>query len=103
METPTPARFAMPRRTLVELPTGRAWQVGCAAGSVWLTLDHDPRDLVLEPGTSFEVHPDQRALAYALEDAVLEVAAVAAPRSVRRSERSVARPLPWLALSPRAA
>jgi len=88
------ARFAMPRRTLLEVPVGRPWQVTCGSGSLWVTLDHDLRDIVLERGQAFAVRADQRALVFALDDAVLELQEEqAAP--VR--ERRLAQPLPMLA------
>lgn len=63
-------RFALPRHTLVTLPPG-AWEVAAASGALWLTLDHDPRDIVLEPGEAFAVDGRRRALVHALQDAVL--------------------------------
>lgn len=84
-----PGRFAMLRRTLLEVPPGRALRVACAGGSLWLTLDHDLRDIVLERGDSVDVAGDRRALVYALEDAVLELAAVpqVAPRALPLAPR----------------
>jgi hypothetical protein len=92
-----PARFSLSRRTLLEVPTGQAWLVGCGTGSLWLTLDHDPRDIVLEPGEHWAVAAGQRALVYALEDAVLQLERLPAPGA--RGQRPVeAGPAPasWL-------
>ena len=71
-------RVAMLRQTLLELPRGELL-VGCTSGSLWLTLDHDPRDIVLEAGQRIALDGRRRALAYALEDAVLEVGPASAP------------------------
>jgi Protein of unknown function (DUF2917) len=79
-------RFAMLRRTLLELPRGEL-RVACASGSLWLTLDHDPRDIVLEAGERIALDGRRRVLAYALEDAVLEVAPVSAPAAAGQSAR----------------
>ena len=76
-------RVAMLRRTLLELPRGEL-TIGCASGSLWLTLDHDPRDIVLEAGERIALDGRSRALAYALEDAVLEVAPVSARAAAKR-------------------
>lgn len=93
MDKDAPGRVAMLRRTLLELPRGELL-VGCASGSLWLTLDDDPRDIVLEAGERIALDGRRRALAYALEDAVLEVAPVAAPATSGR-------PAHWrLALQP---
>lgn len=86
-----PGRFAMLRRTLLELPRDELL-VGCAGGSLWLTLDHDLRDIVLEPGDRLQVDGRRRVLAYALEDAVLEVSPVRRPLEARGR----ARPAPVL-------
>ncbi len=63
-------RFALPRHTLVELPPG-AWEVVATGGALWLTLDNDPRDIVLEPGQACTIDGRRRALVHALADAVL--------------------------------
>jgi hypothetical protein len=40
-------------------------QVNCGEGSLWLTLDNDPRDIILEPGDSFFTTEHRRGLVYA--------------------------------------
>lgn len=86
--TATPARIAMSRSTLLEVPQRSGARVASGAGTLWLTLDDDLRDIVLAAGESFEVPPGRRALVYALDDAVLElatdVAEVARPSPPRR-------------------
>lgn len=66
-------RFAMLRGSLLELPPARPVVVASAGGSLWLTLDNDPRDLVLKCGESVVVEAPKRVLAFALEDAMMEV------------------------------
>jgi hypothetical protein len=70
-------RFAMTRSTLLEVPHRAGACVASAGGTLWVTLDNDPRDIVLAPGESFRVPPGRRALVYALEDAVLVLGAPA--------------------------
>ena len=48
-------------------------RVECREGSVWITLDHDPRDIVLERGEAFEHDGERRALVYAFEPSTLEL------------------------------
>ena len=86
MRNDAPGRVAMLRQTLLELPRGEL-TVRCASGSLWLTLDHDPRDIVLEAGERVALDGRRRALAYALEDAVLEVARGSAPAAADRPAR----------------
>lgn len=80
-----PGRFALLRSSLVELPTQRPLDVACAGGSLWLTLDRDPRDLVLAPGERTRIEAPGRLLAFAFEDAVMEVAPVRLPRPAPRA------------------
>ena len=73
-------RFAMLRSSLLELPKQRPLDISCGAGTLWLTLDNDPRDLVLERGERTRIEARRRVLVYAFDDAVLEVREV---RSLR--------------------
>jgi hypothetical protein len=66
-------RFAMLRGTLLELPATRPLEVASASGALWLTLDDDPRDLVLDHGERVLLEAPNRVLAYALDDALMEV------------------------------
>ena len=45
--------------------------VTCTRGSVWVTLDDDVRDFVLEAGESFRVPARKRAVVYAFEVSVV--------------------------------
>lgn len=66
-------RFAMLRGTLVELPATRPLEVTSAGGTLWVTQDNDPRDLVLNHGECVLLDGPTRILAYALDDALMEV------------------------------
>lgn len=51
----------------------RVWHAGgrridCHAGTAWITLDGDPRDIVIAAGESFVVDRDVPALIFALHD-----------------------------------
>lgn len=74
-------RFEMAYRDLLELPEHRSLEVASAVGILWLTQDNDLRDLVLEPGDRVILETPGRVLAYALDDAVLEVRKVDRPTS----------------------
>ena len=45
--------ISLPAGQLFALPDAAAARILCTAGSLWLTLDHDLRDVILEPGDSF--------------------------------------------------
>jgi hypothetical protein len=72
-------RFAMLPRSLLELPGRRPLDVACSDGTLWLTLDNDPRDFVLERGERVRIEANQRVLAYAFDAAVMEVEEVREP------------------------
>jgi hypothetical protein len=68
---------SLPARQLFEITDAAGVRILCTAGSLWLTLDHDTRDVVLGPGDSFEAETPRRALLYAFEPSTF--ALVAAP------------------------
>jgi len=51
-----PNRFqlGLPARAIFTLPDGAGVGITCRSGSVWVTMDRDPRDIVLAPGERFE-------------------------------------------------
>ncbi|MDB5859118.1 MAG: hypothetical protein JWQ76_2807 [Ramlibacter sp.] len=69
--------FQLAARRLFDIPDAAAVQIRCTAGSLWITLDHDTRDIILAPGESFSTGEHRRALVYALEPAAF---ALSAPR-----------------------
>jgi hypothetical protein len=75
MDTDSTRLTRLPARRLLQIPPGRATRVECREGSVWITLDHDPRDIVLAPGDSFELAGDRRALVYAFEASAVALGA----------------------------
>jgi hypothetical protein len=68
---------SLPARQLFEITDAAGVRILCTAGSLWLTLDHDTRDVILGPGDSFEADSPRRALLYAFEPSTF--ALVAAP------------------------
>jgi hypothetical protein len=64
----------LPARQLFEIGDASAVRVLCTAGCLWLTLDHDTRDFILEPGDSFELPEPRRALLYAFEASAFALA-----------------------------
>jgi hypothetical protein len=78
MTSPQALGIALPARAMFEIPDVAGLKIRCLAGCLWLTLDNDPRDLVLEPGDSYSGTVHRRALVYALKDAKLAVASATA-------------------------
>ena len=67
-------------RRLFDIPDAAAVQIRCTAGSLWITLDHDPRDIILVPGQVFSTGEHRRALLYALEPAAFALSAAPSAR-----------------------
>jgi hypothetical protein len=65
MNDTTPLTLAA--RQLFVVPDAGVVRIVCTAGCLWLTLDHDVRDIILRPGDSFEENAPRRAIVYALE------------------------------------
>jgi hypothetical protein len=58
--------FAVPSGQPVRLPQGASGHLAVLEGHVWLTLDGDPRDVVLVPGQHLFLERPEKALFSAL-------------------------------------
>lgn len=65
-------------RAMFSVPDAAGVQFTCHAGSVWITLDGDPRDIVLDSGEDFSSAEHRRALIYALAPSQVGVTTAAA-------------------------
>jgi hypothetical protein len=65
-------------------------QILCREGSVWVTLDNDTRDIVLDAGESFLTTEHRRALIYAMEQSSLSL--VVAPSALAAHPAGKTRP-----------
>lgn len=66
---------SLPARQLFAIPDAASARILCTAGCLWLTLDGDPRDVILEPGDSFESGESRRVLLYAMQGSAFVLAA----------------------------
>ena len=82
--------LSLARKALFSVDDAAGVTVTCNRGSDWLTLDNDPRDVVLEPGESFTASGHRRAVIYALEDSCIRVRE-AQPAPVAQLVRKAAR------------
>ena|SRR5688500_3398023 len=62
-----PNDLQLAHHTIYSLPDAAGIQIGCTEGTVWLTLDGDSRDIILEAGEVFAATEHRRALIYALQ------------------------------------
>ena len=67
-------RLLLQRGQTSRLAQARTTQLCSARGTVWITVDHDMRDIVLEPGQCFIVPSDEPVTISALSGpAVLDL------------------------------
>ncbi len=84
INTPS-ARLAVAARRSLRLNAARGARLRAVQGTLWVTIDNDPRDIVLEPGESFTVESDRPLVVMPLGAcATLDVKSVAPPASRAR-------------------
>lgn len=81
-------------RGLHQLPDAAGQRIQCQSGTVWITLDHDTRDVVLEQGESFSSPEHKRALVYALAPARLLIEPPVSGKPATRTDRRLRSTLP---------
>ena len=68
MRLDSPAsRIGLAARETVRLSQGKGETVVCRTGTIWITIDHDRRDIILGPGQCFEIDSDEAVLLHAFE------------------------------------
>ena len=90
-----PQRLSMslPKKAIFTLPDAHEVDIECQSGVLWITIDHDPRDIVLEPGEHFRSASHERALVAALQPSCVRF-------SARRLSVAVAQEAPQRTASP---
>jgi hypothetical protein len=79
-------KLELPRHAIFTVADIAGVGIECQSGCVWLTLDDDPRDLVLEPGERFVGDIHRRVLISAFEPSRIAVShALPAAMPERRS------------------
>jgi hypothetical protein len=63
------------RRAIHRMDRPLGHRIDCISGSLWITSDGDPRDIVLSAGESHVADRDAPLLVFALEPALLRVSA----------------------------
>lgn len=66
-------RRQLPAGALLSMAQPRHRVVHCDTGCLWLTVDHDARDILLRPGQAHSCDGDDRLLIQVLEDAFVTV------------------------------
>ena len=64
-----PATIALRKGEIHRLHDGLGSRIESLSGSLWLTIDDDVRDILVNPGQGFSIDRDGAALISALDDA----------------------------------
>ena len=64
-----PASINLRKGGIHRLPKARGQRVESLSGSLWITMDHDLRDILVKPGEGFSIDGHGDALISALDDA----------------------------------
>jgi len=64
-----PAAINLRKGAIHRLAKGRARRVEALSGSLWITIDHDRRDILLNAGEGFSIDRPDATLISALDDA----------------------------------
>ncbi|HSH90916.1 MAG TPA: DUF2917 domain-containing protein [Ramlibacter sp.] len=81
MTHPTHSRdLRLERRGLHSFPDAAGLTFDCKEGSVWVTVDGDEHDYILEAGESFSTQEHGRVVVYAFEPARVAIAPPAPSR-----------------------
>ncbi|MBG6078215.1 DUF2917 domain-containing protein [Polaromonas sp. CG_9.11] len=67
--------LSVERNALFNVPDAAGMRIVCREGAVWITLDNDPNDYVLEAGDIFSNTEHKRALIYAMRPSSIAVTA----------------------------
>ncbi len=81
-------------KALFNVSNASGVQILCRSGSLWVTLDGDLNDIVLDAGDQFTATEHRRALIYALGPASLSLSMAPAARPARRTWRTRPAPSP---------
>ena len=63
----SPRRF-LPGRSTLQLDDAEGTVIAVESGCLWITMENDPRDIVLVPGMRFEIDRSGRTIIAAEED-----------------------------------
>lgn len=84
-------RICLPQRESLVLNNAEGTTISVDSGCLWMTMEHDPRDIVLLPGMSFEIDRSGRTVIAAEDDSRFRLLSDAATASL------ASRAAQWLA------
>jgi len=94
------ARLALNERRALRRGDARGTRLRAVSGSVWITIDHDPRDIVLDTGEDFVIDTRRGLVVLPLgERATIDVCSDATTpspaRAIVSATRQPATATPW--------
>jgi len=90
MTDSSPLDLTLAHQAMFSVSDAAGVQITCHEGSLWVTLDDDPRDVVVDAGGSFLTTEHRRALIYAMKPSSLRLVMAAAAARPRRAGRTPA-------------
>lgn len=81
----------LPRQALFSIADAAHVRISCVRGSVWITLDNDLRDIVLDDYGVFSTTEHRRAIIYAMKPSCITIAPAAPSSPILSRSQSVAR------------
>ncbi len=76
-------RRFLPGRSTLQLDDAEGTVIAVESGCLWITMENDPRDIVLAPGMRFEIDRSGRTIIAAEEDSRFGLAPADCPAGVR--------------------
>ena len=89
-------RVELPKAGMLRLHDMSGVELHCLSGTLWLTLDSDPKDVVLKAGESFVTTARRPAIVYALAPASARLLRPAGAFPAAGAPRRTAPWLQWL-------
>lgn len=90
MTDSSPLDLTLAHQAMFSVSDAAGVQITCREGSLWVTLDDDQRDIVVDAGGSFLTTEHRRALIYAMKPSSLSLVMAAATAQPRRAGRTPA-------------
>jgi hypothetical protein len=72
--------IALPKGALYRIHDGAGQRIEALSGCLWITIDHDLRDIVVEAGAGFSIDRDGDMLVSALDDSRFALLEPVTPR-----------------------
>lgn len=88
----SPFALTLAHQAMFSVSDAAGVQILCHEGSLWITLDDDPRDIVIDAGDSFLTTEHRRALIYALQPSSLSLVVAPAVAAARPAGQALAAP-----------